>query len=143
MSSQLILHATGLVFYGRGLLLRGPSGSGKSDLALRLIDEDAALVSDDNCIMSAEEGVLYAAAPATTAGMLEIRGVGLMRVPHVEKAPIDFCFDCVALEQVPRMPEKAVVDIAGIRLPLFKLYPFEVSAVAKIRALLQYSPAHT
>jgi HPr kinase/phosphorylase len=142
MSSQLILHATSLVFCGQGLLLRGPSGSGKSDLALRLMDEGGTLISDDNSIMSVEQGVLYATAPATTAGMLEIRGVGLVRVPHVEKTPIAYCLDCVALEQVPRMPDKAVVDITGISVPLFKIYPFEASAVAKIRTLLQYSLAH-
>jgi HPr kinase/phosphorylase len=142
MTSSLILHATSLVFCGQGILLRGPSGSGKSDLALRLIDKEAILVADDNNIMSVEQDVLYAQAPSATAGLLEIRGVGLRCVPHVEKAAIDFCFDCVALGDIPRMPEESVVDIAGVKIPLFKIYPFEVSAVAKIRGVLQYPRAH-
>ncbi|MBI3420028.1 MAG: HPr kinase/phosphatase C-terminal domain-containing protein [Proteobacteria bacterium] len=142
MSEGTIIHASALVFCGRGILLRGPSGSGKSDLALRLIEAEGLLVADDRSILSAEDGALYAAVPDSIAGLLEIRGVGLMRVPHGTKSRIDLCLDCVPRIEAPRLPEKAATRINGISVPLFKLYPFEASAVAKIRAVLQYPFAH-
>src|SRR5262249_881867 len=134
--------ATSLVFCGKGILLRGPSGSGKSDFALRLVDAGGVLVSDDRSEMSVEEGALHAACPAAIAGLLEVRGVGLMRVPYMEKAKIDLCLDCVSLAEVPRLPEKAQIRLQGVLLPLFKIYALEASAVAKLRAILQYPLAH-
>src|SRR3546814_17418763 len=80
---MLRVHATCIAIDGRGILLRGPSGSGKSDLALRLIDGGALLVADDQVILTEADGELTASAPATTAGRMEVRGIGVVDMPHL------------------------------------------------------------
>ncbi len=135
------LHGTAVVFCGRGILLRGESGSGKSDLALRLIEAGGALVGDDRVAAVAENNILYAEPPPRIAGLIEIRGVGLKRLPYLSRARLDVCIDCVPAESVPRLPDALQAEILGVKLPLFRLYPFEASGVAKIRALLQYPAA--
>ena len=75
------VHGTCVEIRGRAVLLRGPPGSGKSDLALRLIECGARLVADDRVVLHGEEGVLYAFTPPAIAGTIEVRGVGLLRVP--------------------------------------------------------------
>src|SRR5436305_10627889 len=82
------VHATCVAIAGRGILIRGRSGSGKSDLALRLIDRGARLVSDDYTILSASSGRIRAAAPATIAGKLEIRGIGIVDLATESDVPI-------------------------------------------------------
>jgi serine kinase of HPr protein (carbohydrate metabolism regulator) len=79
--SETNIHASCIALGGRGVLLLGPSGSGKSDLALRLIDEGAKLVADDRTILFVKDGVLQAKAPASIRGMLEIRGLGIVALP--------------------------------------------------------------
>jgi HPr kinase/phosphorylase len=75
------IHASCVAIGGRGVLLLGPSGSGKSDLALRLIDQGAKLVADDRTILFAKNGALYAKAPASIKGLIEIRGLGIIEMP--------------------------------------------------------------
>ncbi|NDE90885.1 MAG: serine/threonine protein kinase [Alphaproteobacteria bacterium] len=141
MSSSITLHATSVVFCGRGLLLRGPSGAGKSDLALRLIDAGGTLIADDYTNVHVHENHLIASSPDTIKGMMEVRGVGLLAMPYLIKARLDLVVDCESHERIERLP--AVIhteihsEIQGIRLRLLTLYPFESSAVAKLRALLQ------
>jgi hypothetical protein len=133
------LHATCVAIGGRAILLTGVPGSGKSDLALRLIDRGATLVSDDGTIVTARDGTLYASAPATIAGKLEIRGLGIVELAAIAEAPLAIAF---ALDQpAPRMPEEIlpVLTIAGIGLPLLALDPFESSAPVKVeKALVLY-----
>ncbi|HVY12141.1 MAG TPA: HPr kinase/phosphatase C-terminal domain-containing protein, partial [Alphaproteobacteria bacterium] len=88
-------HATSVVFCGHGLLLRGAAGMGKSDLALRLIEAGGVLVADDRTLLKMENGALYAEAPKAIAGLLEIRGLGLRRVPHLPRARMDICLELV------------------------------------------------
>ncbi|MHA1114324.1 MAG: HPr kinase/phosphorylase, partial [Alphaproteobacteria bacterium] len=83
-----LVHATCVSLWGAGILLRGPSGSGKSDLALRLIDGGAVLVADDQVSLELRDGGLFASPPAATAGKLEVRGVGIVTVPFDEEAPM-------------------------------------------------------
>jgi hypothetical protein len=75
------IHASCVALGTQGVLLLGPSGVGKSDLALRLIDDGARLVADDRTLLFAKAGTLYAKAPASIKGLLEIRGVGIVKLP--------------------------------------------------------------
>lgn len=132
------VHATCVAIGGAGVLLVGPSGAGKSDLALRLVDDDrpdlpASLVADDYVQVRAEAGRLVAAAPPAIAGRLEIRGVGIVAIPHVAEAPVALVVELVASRDVERLPERATTTIAGIAVPRIRLDPFEASAPAKVR----------
>jgi HPr kinase/phosphorylase len=77
---MITIHATTVSLDGRGVILRGPSGSGKSDLALRLINEGALLVADDQTILFVESGRMMAQPPAEIAGKMEVRGVGIVKM---------------------------------------------------------------
>src|SRR5580658_5234693 len=82
----LLVHATAVAIGARAVLLRGPSGSGKSDLALRLIDAGARLVADDRCQLSREADAIVVRAPAAIAGLIEVRGIGILGVDTVPEA---------------------------------------------------------
>jgi serine kinase of HPr protein (carbohydrate metabolism regulator) len=131
------LHATCVAIGGRGILLAGGSGCGKSDLALRLIDRGARLVSDDHTLLRAEGGRLLAAAPATIAGKLEMRGVGIVELAALESAPVCLLAE---LERVPdRLPEPATVSLAGLDVPAIALAALEASAPIKLeQALIRF-----
>ncbi len=128
-----LLHGTCIEVRGTGVLVRGPSGSGKSDLALRLIDRGARLVADDQVEVTASGDRLIAAAPEALAGMLEVRGLGIVAVETVASARLDLVVDLVAAEQVERMPKDEPVTIEGIAVALLRLAPFQASAAAKVR----------
>jgi len=121
-----------------GILLRGPSGAGKSDLALRMIDQGARLVADDQCVLwrqGADAG-LVVRAPAATAGAIEVRGVGLRDVPSLPEAPLALIVDLVAADAIERLPEAAAEEVLGIAVPCLALDPFAASAPAKLRLAL-------
>lgn len=135
-ASQIFVHATAIAIDRDGVLLLGPSGSGKSDLALRLIDAGARLVADDQVILTRIGEKLIANAPPTLAGRLEVRGVGIMALDGGRvwrKMPITLAVELVAPDRIERLPEKATRDFLGFTLPLIRLTPFEASAVAKVR----------
>ena len=136
MSSELI-HASCVAIGGRAVLLAGRSGRGKSDLALRLIDRGAKLVSDDYTLLAAEDGRLLASPPERIAGKIEIRGVGIVELEAVQAVPVALLAD---LDSVPeRLPEAASRSIAGIAVPTVALAALEPSAPIKLeRALLQF-----
>ncbi len=117
------------------LLLRGPSGAGKSDLALRLIDGGARLVADDQTELRPVGDGLLAGAPETIAGKIEARGIGILELPHMDDVPLRLVCDLMDRDgdRVARLPEPAVVHLAGIELPLVTLAPFEASTPAKLR----------
>jgi serine kinase of HPr protein (carbohydrate metabolism regulator) len=127
------LRGTCVAIDGNGVLLRGPSGSGKSDLALRLIDDGAELVADDYTEVDLVEGQVIASAPAAIAGLLEVRGVAIVRLPRRSAVPLIAVIDIVPPETVERLPVAATVEIHGAVLSHFRLYPFEASAAAKVR----------
>ncbi len=124
---------------GHGVLLRGPSGCGKSDLALRLIEDGAFLVADDYTEIEARGRCLVATAPATIRGMLEVRGLGILRVDSLDEAQLAVIIDLVPASEVPRMPEPVDSQILGVALPLFKLVSYEPSAPAKVRLAVRLS----
>lgn len=127
------IHGTCVELDGIACLLRGPPGSGKSDLALRLIDLGARLVADDQVVLRRHGERVIASAPPTLAGMLEVRGLGIMRMQDVAESPLGLVVDLVAPERVERMPEPASCEFFGIALPLIALAPSEASAAAKVR----------
>jgi len=128
-----LVHATSVEIDGHAVLIRGPSGGGKSDLALRLIDGGATLVADDQTALSAEGGRLFASVPETIAGLIEVRGVGLLRVPHRARAPLALVVDLVPPKDVERLPEPYSAAFLGILVPCLRLAAFEASTPAKVR----------
>ena len=133
---SLFVHATCLVVDAVGCLLLGPSGAGKSDLALRLImDHGAKLVSDDQVAITLDaKGRLIGAPPAALAGLIEVRGLGILRLPWRRRAPLQLAFALVPRAAVERLPgEQEGLEYLGVSLPLLRLTPFEASAPHKVR----------
>jgi len=128
-----LIHATCVEVGDVGVLLRGPSGSGKSDLALRLMDEGARLVSDDQVEISTADGQVLAAAPDTLDGLMEVRGVGVVSMPNMAQVRIELVVDLISVQDISRMPEPTYVILEDVKLPLFVMTPFEGSATAKLR----------
>jgi len=142
LSSEL-LHATAVGIDGRAVVIEGPSGSGKSDLALRLIDRGAVLVADDQTLLvrrGAPEGPsLIARCPPTIAGRIEVRGLGIVTVPHVDDLPVALIVRLGSEDQ--RMPERRVRRIAGVAVREMMLDPFRASAPIKVEWALTHSEA--
>ncbi len=122
MKARQNIHATGIVLGGTGVLLRGPSGSGKSLLALDLMDRwearglEARLVSDDRVEIEAADGQLSMHAAPNIAGLIELRGRGIVTRPHVERAAVHLVIDLV--DTLERMPEEdaLVTGLLGVTL---------------------------
>lgn len=134
MTGRLLVHATAVAIEGGAVLLRGPPGAGKSDLALRLIDGGGALVADDQAALRREGEDIVVRAPSAIAGLLEIRGLGVVRIGRVvRQAPLVLIVDLVRPEAVERMPDGRVEEVLGRAIPLLALAPFEASAPAKLR----------
>jgi serine kinase of HPr protein (carbohydrate metabolism regulator) len=124
----------------RGVLIEGPSGAGKSDLALRALGEGFSLVADDRVLLWVSQGVLFGRAPDTLSGLLEIRGLQVIRLSALTLAPVALVARCGVAD---RIPESRFSDILGVRTPLIELDPREPSAPAKLsRALDHFDAAH-
>ncbi len=134
------VHGTSVAVDGLGVLLRGPSGSGKSDLALRLIDGGAALVADDRTVLSRNGDEILANAPSPIAGRMEVRGLGIVRLPAVADVPMRLIVDIVPAADVLRLPKAAETMLLGVALPVLRLAAFEASTSAKIRLALRLTP---
>ena len=100
-----LMHGTAVALDGWAVIFRGPSGAGKSELALRLIHMGGLLVSDDQIELSERGGLIYAGPPAVIGGMMEVRGIGVVKVEHQERAPVALLVDLVPHEDVPRHPD--------------------------------------
>jgi HPr kinase/phosphorylase len=139
-----LIHASVVAIGGLGVLIRGESGAGKSDLALRLIDAGGILVADDYCEAEVVGQHLVAHAPPTISGKLEVRGFGIVDLPHVPRATIGLIVDLVPVTEIERLPDPRtgggadVID--GIRIPRLRLDPTHASAVAKVRLALRTTP---
>jgi serine kinase of HPr protein (carbohydrate metabolism regulator) len=127
------VHATSIAVADAGVLLRGPSGSGKSDLAVRLIDAGARLVADDQTELRRDGGSLRMSAPAALRGLIEVRGLGIVRVEAIASVPLRLVVDLVSEEAIERLPEPSFVTLAGLSFPRLALAPFAASAGAKLR----------
>lgn len=132
-------HASCVALHGQdeGVLILGPSGSGKSSLALMMMGFGARLVSDDNTLVTLQAGRLYATAPPATAGLIEARGVGILRVPRAQPAILRLCVDLDRAE-TERLPPERMCDMLGVKLPLV-LGPATPHLAAALMQLLRYS----
>ena len=144
-ATQLV-HGTCLVIGGCGVLVRGASGSGKSDLALRLLDQPgrgtgretmtARLVADDQVVITRRGGRLFAAAPARLAGLIEVRGIGIVTVEHVPEAELGLAIRLADARGIERLPEEggSTAVLLGVAVPEFAVDAAAASAPARIRA---------
>jgi HPr kinase/phosphorylase len=133
----LRVHATAVAIEGRAVLLRGASGAGKSDLALRLIDAGARLVTDDQSELFRRDETIFVRPPKRISGLIEVRGVGIIRIDALAEAPAVLIADLVPPEQVERMPERRREPLLGLSLPVIALAPFEASTPAKLRLIVR------
>ena len=148
----LLIHATTVALGTRAVLIRGPSGSGKSDLALRFLSAQGALpdeqqsrclVADDQTDLSRDGNHLIARCPPSIAGRIEVRGIGIVEIRETRpEATVVAVVDLVDQPaQVPRMPLARVTETyLGLTIPLFTLCPFEASAPLKVALILAATP---
>ncbi|MEO8722998.1 MAG: HPr kinase/phosphatase C-terminal domain-containing protein [Sphingobium sp.] len=137
MNADETIHATSVAIHGHAVLLIGPSGSGKSDLALRLIDRGAALVSDDYTSLTRTGDIVLADAPPTIVGLMEIRGIGLVSVPSAGPHPVALVVELFG--SVDRLPLTPLTrTLAGVEVALMHLSPFEASAPLKVEWMLRH-----
>ena len=130
------LHASTVAISGRAVLLTGPSGSGKSDLALRLLDRGFTLVSDDQTIVRKDGDRLVASAPPNIAGKLEIRGLGIVDVERVDNVAIALIVE-LTNSQIQRLPDDSRErPILGVKLPLVTIDALTASAPSKVALAL-------
>lgn len=124
VNGSVVLQAGAVVIDGRALLIEGPPGSGKSSLALALIDRGAGLIGDDAVTLAAEAGRLIAAPPPNIAGLVEVRGVGIAALPLAPPAPVALILTLggAAPERLPETP-LATRIIAGIAVPVLAFAP--------------------
>ncbi len=117
MGDSAILHATCVAVAGRGLLIVGPSGAGKSALALQMMALGARLVSDDRVLVSRGEGLIARCPAPAIRGLIEARGVGLLRAEPVGQAQVVLVTD-LGQDEDQRLPPQRVITILGMSLPL-------------------------
>jgi len=144
--AEEVIHATCVAVGGTGVLLLGPPGSGKSDLALRLIDTPGLatgqdmltteLVADDQVKLARTGNHLVATAPATLAGLIEIRGLGIVKVPYRASAKIGLAIRLAPSAAIERLPEPRAnrTTMLGITIPLVEIDATAASAPARVRA---------
>lgn len=129
------VHATTVARDGRAVMISGPSGSGKSDLALRLLDRGFGLVSDDQTIVRRDGDRLIAVPPPTIAGKLEIRGIGIVDLPYASEVPLALLVELTS--EIQRAPDDdRERPLLGIPLPLVSVDAMTASAAAKVALAL-------
>ena len=131
------LHATCIARGGRAVLLLGRSGSGKSDLALRLFDHGFTLVSDDRTLVRREDRRLIASAPPAIRGKIEVRGLGIIEIPAQDDVPVALAAELDV--DIPRLPDDSRERLfLGIAIPLIAVDAMTASAAAKVALALDH-----
>jgi serine kinase of HPr protein (carbohydrate metabolism regulator) len=131
------LHVSSIAIDGRAVLIEGESGAGKSDLALRLIDRGATLISDDYTLLQRAGSELIASPPDTIAGQIEVRGLGVLPMPHIEKIPVALLVHLTdAPERLPLAEE--VRRIAGVDIREVAIDSRTASAAIKVELALRH-----
>ena len=129
------LHASTVACEGRAVLISGPSGSGKSDLALRLLDRGFTLVSDDRTLVRKDGDKLVASAPPNIAGKLEIRGIGIVDMDTVGDVPVALLVELTS--DIQRLPDdNRDRPVLGVRVPLISIDAMSASAPSKVALAL-------
>ncbi len=129
------LHASGVALDGRAVLISGPSGSGKSDLALRLLDRGFVLVSDDQTIVKKDGDRLVATAPPAIAGKLEVRGIGIVEMERTDNVPVALVVELTS--EIQRLPDDSRERlILGVHVPLISIDAATASAPSKVALAL-------
>jgi len=144
LTKSIHCHATCVAQGEVAILLRGASGSGKSDLAYRFINLSVPegsglphLVADDQVILTRQDGVILASPPPTIKGKLELRGIGIIELPYLENVRLRLIVDLHPPGEIERLPDWKINDeILDLKLPLIRLTPFEPSAALKLRAAI-------
>ncbi len=130
-------HATCIELNGKGVLILGNSGSGKSDLAFRLVDAGGVLVSDDYVELIEENNKIVAKTAPNIAGMIEVRGVGLINVNYKERTNVELVLKLTERKQMARLPESEYFEYGNAKVRQYIFDPFANSATAKIKLLLR------
>jgi HPr kinase/phosphorylase len=131
-------YATAVTYCGFGILIRGPSGSGKSDLALRLIDDGAGLIADDQVVIKAVQQELYLSPPDSLSGLIEVRGVGVIKIEYVRDIRLCLIIELDPSNEIQRIPVIKEELIKNIPVPVINMYAFESSVLAKLKIILGY-----
>jgi serine kinase of HPr protein (carbohydrate metabolism regulator) len=136
------VHATAVLVGASGVLIRGGSGRGKSTLALALIERGARLIADDRVTLSCVHKRVLATAPRATAGLIELRGRGILRVPAEPAGIIRLLVDMVDEDGLERMPEgsQLTATLLGVDIPRQPVPAAEASAVRLVEAALAHDP---
>lgn len=129
------LHATTVALNGRAVLISGPSGSGKSDLALRMLDRGFMLVSDDRTILRRDGPALIASSPANIRGKLEVRGIGIIDLESLNDVPVALAVELTGeMQRLPDdNPEKLIL---GVAIPIVRVDALTASAPSKVALAL-------
>lgn len=138
------VHGTAVLVGADGVLIRGESGAGKSALALALIERGGRLIADDRLTLSALNDRVVASAPQATLGKIELRGLGVISVPHERSGVIRLVADIVDEEGLERMPEQHQLSttLVGIALPRQPVPTATDRAVRLVEAALSASKSH-
>jgi len=137
------IHASCVSWQDKGIMLLGKSGLGKSDLCLRLIqNHEALLVADDRAILNVSHETIIVSAPDNLKGMLEVRGVGILQAPHCDNCSLNIVVELLPdSTAVERFPDNDFWIYNNIKVPLIRLYAFDVSAANKIIAAVSWPKA--
>lgn len=127
------IHASCVSISQKGVLIIGASGRGKSDLSLRLIqNKGACLVADDRVELDVKDSKVIARSPETLKGLLEVRGVGICRLPYQPRANLALVVELVDRQKIERLPQNEIWTFENISIPLLRVDPFEASVIDKI-----------
>jgi serine kinase of HPr protein (carbohydrate metabolism regulator) len=133
-----LIHATCVEWEDKGILIIGDSGAGKSDLAIRLMEKDAFLISDDQTKLLKRKNEILGQTAPNIEGKIELRGVGIIDVDYKKETAIKLILELVkSRKEVPRMPKLEFSDFFGIKVAKFRLYPFDDSTLIKIKYMLK------